>query len=207
MPSVVAKIAASTTAPPTTGWRNARRRTGAGEARLVCRRVDLFEYQGKQYFARYGIPVSPGGVARTVDEAVVQADAAGYPVVLKAQVQVGGQGKAGGIKLADSADEARTRANILGMDIKAHVVELLWVEHAADIDEEYYASFTLDRAAKQHLLMLSARAGSTSRRSPAPTPTPSSSCTSTRSQGSARRRLGRPPSMPASTGRSTASPP
>jgi succinyl-CoA synthetase beta subunit len=122
--------------------------------------VDLFEYQGKQYFARYGIPVSPGGVARTVDEAVVQAEAAGYPVVLKAQVQVGGRGKAGGIKLADSADEARTHAaNILGMDIKGHVVELLWVEHASDIDEEYYASFTLDRAAKQHLLMLSARGG------------------------------------------------
>jgi succinyl-CoA synthetase beta subunit len=95
-----------------------------------------------------------------VDEAVVQADAAGYPVVLKAQVQVGGRGKAGGIKLADSADEARTHAaNILGMVIKGHVVELLWVEQAADIDEEYYASFTLDRAAKQHLLMLSARGG------------------------------------------------
>src|SRR5918994_7727693 len=68
-------------------------------------RVDLFEYQGKQYFARYGIPVSPGGVAVTVDEAVEQAEAAGYPVVVKAQVQVGGRGKAGGIKLANDADE------------------------------------------------------------------------------------------------------
>jgi succinyl-CoA synthetase beta subunit len=126
----------------------------------VCRRVDLFEYQGKQYFARYGIPVSPGGVADTVDEAVDQADAAGYPVVVKAQVQVGGRGKAGGIKLADDADEVRTHAgNILGMDIKGHVVERLWVEHASDIAEEYYASFTLDRSAKQHLLMLSARGG------------------------------------------------
>ena len=126
----------------------------------MCRRVDLFEYQGKQYFARYGIPVSPGGVADTVDEAVDQADAAGYPVVVKAQVQVGGRGKAGGIKLADDADEVRTHAgNILGMDIKGHVVERLWVEHASDIAEEYYGSFTLDRAAKQHLLMLSAQGG------------------------------------------------
>ena len=69
--------------------------------------MDLFEYQGKQYFARYGIPVSAGGAADTVDEAVTQADAAGYPVVVKAQVQVGGRGKAGGIKLANDADEVR----------------------------------------------------------------------------------------------------
>jgi succinyl-CoA synthetase beta subunit len=122
--------------------------------------VDLFEYQGKQYFARYGIPVSPGGVADTVDDAVAQADKAGYPVVVKAQVQVGGRGKAGGIKLANDADEVRLHAgNILGMDIKGHVVKRLWVEHASDIAEEYYASFTLDRSAKQHLLMLSARGG------------------------------------------------
>jgi succinyl-CoA synthetase beta subunit len=122
--------------------------------------VDLFEYQGKQYFARFGIPVSPGGVAVTVDEAVAQADAAGYPVVVKAQVQVGGRGKAGGIKLADNADEVRLHAgNILGMDIKGHTVKVLWVEHASDISEEYYASFTLDRSAKKHLLMLSAQGG------------------------------------------------
>jgi len=122
--------------------------------------VDLFEYQGKQYFARYGIPVSPGGVADTIDEAVSQAEAAGYPVVVKAQVQVGGRGKAGGIKLANDAGEVRLHAgNILGMDIKGHVVKRLWVEHASDIAEEYYASFTLDRSAKQHLLMMSARGG------------------------------------------------
>jgi succinyl-CoA synthetase beta subunit len=122
--------------------------------------VDLYEYQGKQYFARYGIPVSPGGVAETVDEAVAAAEAAGYPVVVKAQVQVGGRGKAGGIKLANDADEVRTHAAaILGMDIKGHAVKRVWVEHASDIDEEYYASFTLDRAAKQHLLMLSAQGG------------------------------------------------
>src|SRR5207253_7972058 len=113
--------------------------------------LDLFEYQGKQYFARYDIPVSAGGVADTVDEAVAQADKAGYPVVVKAQVQVGGRGKAGGIQLANNADEVRTHAgNILGMDIKGHVVKRLWVEHASDISKEYYASFTLDRAAKKH---------------------------------------------------------
>ncbi len=122
--------------------------------------MDLFEYQGKQYFARYDIPVSPGGPADTVDEAVRVADAAAYPVVVKAQVQVGGRGKAGGIKLANDADEVRLHAgNILGMDIKGHVVKRLWVEHASDIAEEYYASYTLDRAAKKHLLMLSAQGG------------------------------------------------
>jgi succinyl-CoA synthetase beta subunit len=122
--------------------------------------VDLFEYQGKQYFAKFGIPVSAGGAADTVDEAVKVADAAKYPVVVKAQVQVGGRGKAGGIKLANNADEVRLHAgNILGMDIKGHVVKRLWVEHASDIAEEYYASFTLDRAAKKHLLMLSAQGG------------------------------------------------
>ncbi len=122
--------------------------------------MDLFEYQGKQLFARYGIPVSAGGVAETVDEAVRAADAAGYPVVVKAQVQVGGRGKAGGIKLAENADEARVHAgNILGMDIKGHVVQRIWVEHASDISEEYYASFTLDRSAKKYLGMLSAQGG------------------------------------------------
>ena len=122
--------------------------------------MDLFEYQGKQYFARYDIAVSPGDVAYTVDEAVAAAVGAGYPVVVKAQVQVGGRGKAGGIKLADNADEVRLHAgNILGMNIKGHVVKRVWVEHASDIAKEYYASFTLDRGAKKHLLMLSAEGG------------------------------------------------
>jgi succinyl-CoA synthetase beta subunit len=122
--------------------------------------VDLFEYQGKQYFARYNIPVSAGGVALTVEQAVEQAELAKYPVVIKAQVQVGGRGKAGGIKLANNVDEVRTHAkNILGMDIKGHIVKRIWVEHASDIAEEYYASFTLDRSAKRHLLMLSAQGG------------------------------------------------
>ena len=122
--------------------------------------MDLFEYQGKQYFARWDIPVSAGGVADTVDEAVAQAESAGYPVVVKAQVQVGGRGKAGGIKLANNAGEVRFHAaKILGMDIRGHRVRRLWVEHASDIEEEYYASFTLDRAARQHLGMVSARGG------------------------------------------------
>ena len=122
--------------------------------------MDLFEYQGKQYFAKFGIPVSPGDVAHTVDESLAIAERIGYPVVVKAQVQVGGRGKAGGIKLANSKDEVRTHAgNIIGMSIKGHVVKRVWIERASDIAEEYYASFTLDRAAKQHLLMLSAQGG------------------------------------------------
>ena len=122
--------------------------------------MDLYEYQGKQFFARYDIPVSRGEAVTTVDDAVAAADRIGYPVVVKAQVQVGGRGKAGGIKLADNADECRTHAsNILGMDIKGHVVQSLWIEQASDIAEEYYASFTLDRAAKKHLGMLSAQGG------------------------------------------------
>ncbi len=122
--------------------------------------MDLFEYQGKQYFARYGIPVSAGDKADTIDEAVIAGDAAGYPVVVKAQVQVGGRGKAGGIKLAANADELRFHAgNILGMDIGGHTVGRVWVECASDIAEEYYASFTLDRGAKKHLLMLSKEGG------------------------------------------------
>src|ERR671911_2153129 len=119
--------------------------------------MDLFEYQGKQYFARFDIPVSPGGVADTVDEAVAQAEKAGYPVVVKAQVQIGGRGKAGGIKLADSPDEAEARAaDILGMDIRGHTVRRLWIEEASAIAREYYASITFERAARRPLAMLSA---------------------------------------------------
>ncbi len=122
--------------------------------------MDLFEYQGKQFFAQYGIATSPGGVADTVDEAVAQANAAGYPAVIKAQVQVGGRGKAGGIKIANNADEARQYASaILGMDIKGHLVKRVWVERSSEIVKEYYASYTLDRGAKKYLLMLSAQGG------------------------------------------------
>jgi succinyl-CoA synthetase beta subunit len=122
--------------------------------------VDLFEYQGRAEFARFGLPVPSGGIADDVDTAVTVANAAGYPVVIKAQVQVGGRGKAGGVKLAANEAEVREHAgNILGMDIKGHVVHRLFIGNAADISEEYYASYTLDRAAKKHLLMLSAEGG------------------------------------------------
>jgi succinyl-CoA synthetase beta subunit len=122
--------------------------------------VDLYEYQGKQFFATFGIPVSAGDATSDVDEAVAIADRVGYPVVVKAQVQVGGRGKAGGIKLANDADEVRLHAgNILGMDIKGHRVDIIWIENASDIAEEYYASFTLDRSAKKYLGMLSAEGG------------------------------------------------
>ncbi len=122
--------------------------------------MDLFEYQGKQYFAQFGISVSPGDVADTVDEAVAVAERIGFPVVVKAQVKVGGRGKAGGVKLADNMEELRLHAgNILGLDIKGHVVRRIWIERSSDISKEYYASFTLDRPNKTHLGMLSAQGG------------------------------------------------
>ncbi len=122
--------------------------------------MDLFEYQGKLFFKEFGIPVSDGRAVTTVDDAVAAAEELGYPVVVKAQVHTGGRGKAGGVKLASNVDEVREHAsNILGLDIKGHVVGVLWIEKASDIAEEYYASFTLDRAAKAHLGMLSAEGG------------------------------------------------
>jgi succinyl-CoA synthetase beta subunit len=122
--------------------------------------VDLLEYQGKQFFAKYGIPVSAGEATGDVDEAVAIAERVGYPVVVKAQVHTGGRGKAGGVKLAENADECRTHAaSILGLDIKGHIVKTIWIEKASDIAEEYYASFTLDRSAKKYLGMLSAEGG------------------------------------------------
>lgn len=122
--------------------------------------MDLLEFQGKQTFAKFGIPVSPGGVGKTPDEVVAVASEVGYPVVVKAQVRVGGRGKAGGVRIAQDDGEARQVAEaILGMDIKGHKVSTVWVEHASDISKEYYASFTLDRAAKLHLAMVSARGG------------------------------------------------
>src|SRR2546429_278181 len=133
---------------PSRGTLSARPSPGAGTRSSM----DLFEYQGKQLFAQYGIPVSAGEAVETVEAAVAAADRVGYPVVVKAQVQVGGRGKAGGIKLAADAEECRKYAtDIIGMDIKGHTVEVVWIEHASDISEEYYASFTLDRSAKQYL--------------------------------------------------------
>ncbi len=122
--------------------------------------MDLLEFQGKQFFAKYGIPVSDGEACQDVETALAVAERVGYPVVVKAQVHTGGRGKAGGVKLAENADECREHAtNILGLDIKGHIVETIWVENASDIAEEYYASFTLDRSAKQYLGMLSAEGG------------------------------------------------
>src|SRR6185312_13671849 len=96
----------------------------------VSRRMDLLEYQGKQLFARHGLEVSSGRAVRTVEDAVAAAGEVGYPVVVKAQVLIGGRGKAGGVKLADNEAEAREHAgNILGMDIRGHIVRTLWIEH------------------------------------------------------------------------------
>jgi succinyl-CoA synthetase beta subunit len=122
--------------------------------------VDLLEYQGKQFFAQFGIPISEGRAVDSVEEAVAAAEAVGYPVMVKAQVHAGGRGKAGGVKFAPDEDAVREHAgNILGLDIKGHITRILWIEHASDIAEEYYASFTLDRSAKKHLGMLSAQGG------------------------------------------------
>src|SRR5271157_2217407 len=126
----------------------------------VPRRMDLLEYQGKELFARHGLRVSSGKAVGSVEDAVAAAAEVGYPVVVKAQVLIGGRGKAGGVKLA--ADEAELRehaGNILGMDIKGHIVRTLWIEHASDIASEYYASVLLDRSAKRPLVMFSVEGG------------------------------------------------
>src|SRR5687768_1234602 len=122
--------------------------------------MDLLEYQGKQLFARHGVPVPTGKPAKTVDEAVAAADEIGYPCVIKAQVLIGGRGKAGGIKVAQTRDEAVEHAgNILGMDIRGFTVHEVWIEAASDIAEEYYASIIFDRSAKKPLFMLSTQGG------------------------------------------------
>jgi succinyl-CoA synthetase beta subunit len=122
--------------------------------------VDLLEYQGKQLFAKYGIPVPEGNRAVTPQEARQAAEALGFPVVVKAQVQIGGRGKAGGIKLAQDADEAEAHADaILGMDIKGLTVHEIWVERASDIAAEYYAAVVFDRGEKKPLVMLSSMGG------------------------------------------------
>jgi succinyl-CoA synthetase beta subunit len=122
--------------------------------------MDLLEYQGKQLFARHGLRVSDGQAVTTVEDAVTAANEVGYPVVVKAQVLIGGRGKAGGVKLAADEAEAREHAtNILGMDIHGHTVRTLWIEHASDIATEYYASVLLDRSAKAPLVMFSVEGG------------------------------------------------
>jgi succinyl-CoA synthetase beta subunit len=122
--------------------------------------MDLLEYQGKQLLARHGVPVPEGRPAVTVEEAVDAADAIGYPCVVKAQVQIGGRGKLGGIKVAASRDEAREHAGaILGMDIRGLRVHEVWVEEASRIEAEYYASIVFDRSAQAPLIMLSTKGG------------------------------------------------
>jgi len=122
--------------------------------------MDLYEYQGKELFARFGIPVSDGRVAVSPAEARAAAEALGGPVVVKAQVLTGGRGKAGGVKLADDRDDAEAKARgILGLDIRGHVVEKLWVEKASDIAKEYYLSITFDRGAKKPLFMFTTQGG------------------------------------------------
>jgi succinyl-CoA synthetase beta subunit len=122
--------------------------------------VDLYEYQGKQLFSRFGIPTSEGRLATTPDEAGVAAAELGGQVVVKAQVLTGGRGKAGGIKLADDAEDARDKAEqILGMDIRGHVVRKVWIEKASEIAKEYYLSLTFDRGLKKPLYMFTTQGG------------------------------------------------
>jgi succinyl-CoA synthetase beta subunit len=122
--------------------------------------MDLLEYQGKQLFARHNVPVPAGQAARTVDDAIEAAEAVGYPCVVKAQVQIGGRGKLGGIKLANDRAEAEEHSRaILGMDIRGLTVHELWIEQASQIASEYYASVVFDRSAKAPLVMLSTKGG------------------------------------------------
>jgi succinyl-CoA synthetase beta subunit len=122
--------------------------------------VDLYEYQGKQLFARFGIPVSDGRLATAPEEARAAAEEIGGPVVVKAQVLTGGRGKAGGVKLAKDPAEAEARArDILGLDINGHVFRKIWIEQASEIAKEYYLSITFDRGTKQPLFMLTTEGG------------------------------------------------
>ena len=122
--------------------------------------MDLFEYQAKELFAKHDVPVTPGAVAHSVADARRAAEEFGGMVVVKAQVKTGGRGKAGGVKLADSADDAEAKASdILGLDIKGHVVRRLLITPAADIETEYYVSFLLDRANRTYLAMASVEGG------------------------------------------------
>jgi succinyl-CoA synthetase beta subunit len=122
--------------------------------------LDLHEYQGKELFLRYGIPVSEGLLATSPKEARAAAETLGGQVVVKAQVLIGGRGKAGGIKLASTPDEAEARASeILGMDIRGHTVSKVWIERASDIAREYYLSLTFDRSAKKPLFMFTTQGG------------------------------------------------
>src|SRR5688572_29880708 len=122
--------------------------------------MDLLEYQGKQIFAKHGLPVPDGRHATTVDDAVAAANEVGYPCVVKAQVAIGKRGKAGGIKVAKDEAEARQHADaILGMDIRGFTVHDLWIERASEIAAEHYASVILDRSEKKLLVILTRMGG------------------------------------------------
>src|SRR5215467_4104026 len=126
--------------------------------------VDLFEYQAKELFREYGVPVPQGSIARTPEEARAIAEkfaAAGTSrVVVKAQVKTGGRGKAGGVKLAEGPDEAQARAQeILGMDIKGHRVNAVLVEQAIDFASEFYLTYLVDRAVRTFLPICRAEEG------------------------------------------------
>src|ERR671931_1725427 len=122
--------------------------------------MDLLESRGKHLFPRHGVPVPSGSPATSVEQAVAAADDIGYPCVIKAQVLIGGRGKAGGIKVTKDRPEAEAHAEaILGMDIRGHTVHEVWIEAASDIAAEYYASIVFDRAAKRPLVMLSTQGG------------------------------------------------
>ena len=122
--------------------------------------MDLYEYQGKELFRRFGIPVSEGRLATTPEAARAAAEEIGGQVVVKAQVLTGGRGKAGGVKLADDPQDAEEKArDILGLDINGHVVRKLWIESASEIAKEYYLSITFDRGEKQPLFMLTTQGG------------------------------------------------
>ncbi len=122
--------------------------------------MDLFEYQAKDLFAKHGVPTTPGRVAETADEAKAIAEEIGKPVMVKAQVKVGGRGKAGGVKYAATPADAHQEAeNIIGMDIKGHVVPNVLVAEASDIADEYYISFLLDRTNRTFLAMCSGEGG------------------------------------------------
>ncbi len=122
--------------------------------------MDLYEYQAKELFAKHGVAVVPGKVCFTPEEAHAVATEIGTTVVVKAQVKTGGRGKAGGVKLADNASDAKDRAqDILGLDIKGHIVHKVLVAEAADIAEEYYVSFLLDRTNRTFLAMASVEGG------------------------------------------------
>jgi succinyl-CoA synthetase beta subunit len=122
--------------------------------------MDLYEFQAKALFAEHGVVTQDGAVVKTADEAKAAAQKFGSMVVVKAQVKVGGRGKAGGVKLAKNADEAFDKANdILGLDIKGHIVKQVLVTPAEDIASEYYVSFLLDRSNRTFLAMASVEGG------------------------------------------------